>query len=571
MCVTREDMDGAELEQALRTVLRSAVERPFERGGRDLDERARLCERQQVIGPILHHGIPLGMREDGCDALPLQRTDRRLERTRRASVGALDEQVTAGLTKRESLELVGRDREEQLERDLRTVDDVDVDPLDDEVVAKLVDRILHLRGRRREVGAHMGRGGDRRDTVGLRKSSEGPGLLESPRTVVDARKDVRMEVDHARTIDQQTTSKTLSVLHATQPTIDGVARSVLDLVADQKGRGWAVAVASPVQVEDFLAELDARAADHHRWPATRAPGPASVSETARLARIIRRVDPDIVHLHSSKAGLAGRLALRGRRPTVFQPHAWSFEAVSGLQRRAAVRWERAAARWAGAIVCVSEAERLRGEALGIRGAFRVIPNGVDVSAFSPASPDDRRAARAGLGLAEAPLVVCVGRLTRQKGQDVLLSAWPSVLARVPDAQLVLLGEGPERDELQRDAPPGVVFAGKRPDVPDWLAAADVVAAPSRWEGMSIALLEALARARPVVASDTPGAAEAIGSRAGAIVPVEDPDALANALVDRLLDPARAASEGLEARTRVEEHYDLRRALDGVAALYAELV
>ena len=356
----------------------------------------------------------------------------------------------------------------------------------------------------------------------------------------------------------------------TQPTIDGVARAVLDLVADQVERGWAVAVASPAATDAFLAGLEERGAEYHRWPARRAPGPGSVLEAARLSRIVNRIGPDIVHLHSSKAGLAGRLAVRGQRPSVFQPHAWSFEAVDGLQRRAAVLWERIAARWSHAIVCVSEEERRHGEAVGIRGAFRVIPNGVDLTAFTPASPADRVAARGRLGLTEAPLVVCVGRLSRQKGQDVLLEAWPAVRAHVPDARLVLVGEGPDRDRLERRAPPEVLFAGIRPDVPDWLAAADVVAAPSRWEGMSYALLEALARARSVVASDTAGAKEALGGRTKAIVPVEDAEALADALVERLLDPALAAAEGQEGRAWVEERHDVRRSVAAVAALYVEL-
>jgi glycosyltransferase involved in cell wall biosynthesis len=357
----------------------------------------------------------------------------------------------------------------------------------------------------------------------------------------------------------------------TQPTIDGVARSVLDLVGDQMARGWAVAVACPPDDEDFLGELEQRNPHYHPWPAARAPGPASVAESVRLARIVRRVAPDLVHLHSSKAGLAGRLALRGRRPTVFQPHAWSFEAVTGLQRRAAVLWERIAVRWAHAVVCVSEGERQRGEELGIRARYRVIPNGIDVAAFTPASAEDRSTARTRLGLEDAPFVVCVGRLSRQKGQDVLLHAWPLVQARVPGAQLALVGEGPDRERLERAAPPGVLFAGNRSDVPDWLAAADVVAAPSRWEGMSIALLEALARARSVVASDTPGAAEALGVESEAIVPVEDAEALAEALARRLLEPALADAEGRAGRARVERDYDLRRALDDVAALYGELV
>jgi glycosyltransferase involved in cell wall biosynthesis len=380
-----------------------------------------------------------------------------------------------------------------------------------------------------------------------------------------------VEVDHVRTLEQRPARAALSVLHVTQPTIDGVARSVLDLVGDQLARGWSVAVACPQDENDFIAELGSLGPHHHPWPASRAPGPLTGVETGRLARIIRRVGPEIVHLHSSKAGLAGRLAVRGRRPTVFQPHAWSFEAVGGLQRRAAVLWERVAARWAHAILCVSQGERIRGEAMGIQGRYRVIPNGVDLAAFAPASAADRRAARARLGFPEAPLVVCIGRLSRQKGQDVLLAAWPQVRARVPEARLALVGEGAERERLERVAPPEVVFAGNRSDVPDWLAAADVVAAPSRWEGMSIALLEALARTRSVVATDAAGAAEALGAGSEAIVPVEDVQALAGALVERLLDPALAEAEGREGRRRVERDYDLRRTLTDVATLYSDLV
>jgi glycosyltransferase involved in cell wall biosynthesis len=282
------------------------------------------------------------------------------------------------------------------------------------------------------------------------------------------------------------------------------------------------------------------------------------------------VAPDVVHLHSSKAGLAGRLAVRGRRPTIFQPHAWSFDAVEGLVRRGALLWERVAVRWTDAVVCVSEAERRRGEKAGVRGAWRVIPNGVDLAAYSPATSGERAAARARLRLPANPLVVCVGRLSRQKGQDVLLAAWPMVRQNVPDAHLALVGDGPEHGRLRSGSPEHVLFAGLRDDVPDWLAAADVVAAPSRWEGMSIAVLEALARARPVVAADTPGAAEAIGDEAGAVVPIEDASRLADELAVRLRDPRRAQIEGRKARERVERLFDVRRTTAAHAALYEEL-
>jgi glycosyltransferase involved in cell wall biosynthesis len=255
---------------------------------------------------------------------------------------------------------------------------------------------------------------------------------------------------------------------------------------------------------------------------------------------------------------------------VFQPNAWSFQAATGAARRAAVAWERLAVRWTAAVVCVSEAERALAQHAGVRARFDVVPNGVDLTTWTPASDDDRRRARATLGLEDAPLAVCVGALRRQKGQDVLLDAWPVVRRSVADARLVLVGDGPERDTLERRAGDAVRFAGDRTDVPDWLAAADVVVLPSRWEGMSYVLLEAMARARSVVTTDVPGAREAIAD-AGAVVPVEAVSALADAVAERFHDPVRAAAEGRRARERVERSHDVRRATESTAMLYAELL
>jgi glycosyltransferase involved in cell wall biosynthesis len=360
----------------------------------------------------------------------------------------------------------------------------------------------------------------------------------------------------------------LSILHVSQPTDGGVAGYVVDVVADQVARGWRVVVASPPW-DDLGGRVEASGAEHVHWTAGRAPGPGAFLDARRLRRIVDRVEPALVHLHSSKAGLAGRLALRGRVPTIFQPHAWSFEAVRGPVRAAALSWERRAAPW-GTILCVSEGERRRGEEHGIRADWRVIPNGVDLDEWREASPHEREAARRILELEDRPTVVCVGRLCRQKGQDVLLEAWPEVAARVPDAQLLLVGDGPDATKLRRAAGKSVRLAGRRTDVGSWLAAADVVAQPSRWEGMSIGMLEAMATGRSIVASDVAGAAEALGGDAGALVPPEDPTALADALAERLLDPAKAAAEGRRARERVEGSHDLRTMTAALAGLYEGL-
>lgn len=363
---------------------------------------------------------------------------------------------------------------------------------------------------------------------------------------------------------------TLSVLHVSQPVEGGVARYVRDLVTDQVRRGWIVAVASPPG-GTLPRAVKETGAVHVPWIAARAPGPTTFGETLTLARIVKAHAPALVHLHSSKAGLAGRLAIRRTVPTVFQPHGWSFGAVDGPLARAVTIWERRAAEWTNRVLCVSEGERRLGEANGIRARWGVIPNGVDTTAYPLATPAEKNAARSQLSVAATQVVVCVGRLCREKGQDVLLEAWPSVLARVPAAQLFLVGDGPIRERLERTSTRNVYFLGERSDVADWLAAADVIAMPSRLEGMSLTMLEAMARGRSVVASDVPGAYEALNNSGGTVVPKEEPAALAAALVERLLDPALAEAEGRYARRRVEEHYELGKTLAAVAELYEELL
>ncbi|MDN4162851.1 glycosyltransferase [Nocardioides abyssi] len=359
-----------------------------------------------------------------------------------------------------------------------------------------------------------------------------------------------------------------------EPSTEGVAVVQYSYIREQLRRGWRVTVICPTH--GWLGySARAAGAEVRWWSATRGPGRSVLAEAAALRRIINEVDPDVVHLHSAKAGLAGRLAVRGRRPTVFQPHAWSFLAVEGPVRRASLQWERLAARWTHRLVAVSEAERVSGEEAGVRVPTAVLPNGVDLARLQVQDARQRAAARAGLGLRDVPTAVCVGRLTRQKGQDLLLDAWPSVRERVPDAQLVLVGAGPDRAELERRVADldGVLLAGGRTDVPLWLAAADVAVAPSRWEGMPLAPLEAMASGRSVVATAIPGIEETVPAEVGQLVPVGDTAALADAVVYRLQAPEEAAEEGWAGRSHVEDHHDevtsARRVLEVYLAVLRE--
>ena len=358
------------------------------------------------------------------------------------------------------------------------------------------------------------------------------------------------------------------VLMVSQPTVAGVAQCVLDWSRGLLHRGWQVTVACPSD-ENLTAWCGDASIPTVAWEAVRSPTSGVRSETSALTEIIRATRPDVVVLHSSKAGLDGRLALRGSLPTVFVPHAWSFDAATGPAAHGALWWERwAGARWTDTIVCVSAAEYLRGRSARISATYQVARNGIDVEAIAAVAGDGRQQVRAALHLtADDRVAVCVGRLTRQKGQDVLLAAWPQV-SGVPGKRLVIVGDGPDASALhaQADGDDTVRFTGgvDRTTALAWLTAADIVVVPSRWEGMALVPLEALAAGTPVVASDVTGVAEAVVEPVGTVVAPEDPEALAVALTKWLaLAPQEEAVVRAQARERAQAEFALDTTVSAV--------
>ena len=355
------------------------------------------------------------------------------------------------------------------------------------------------------------------------------------------------------------------MLHAAQPTDAGVARYVAAATLDQLARGWRVTVACPSGGQ-LAAELAAAGVPRLHWPATRSPSVDTLGETQRLRRLISQVNPDVVHLHSAKAGLAGRLAVHGARRTLFQPHGWSWLAARGATARGALAWERLAARWTDVCVCVGDGEAAHARHRRIRSRHVVVRNGVDLGNFAPADERTRIAARRRLGIdRDAPLAVCLGRVTRQKGQDVLVTAWPRVREYCPAAMLCIVGDGDLLPTLRRGAEPGVRFVPSVTDPRPWYAAADVVVLPSRWEGLSLTVLEALASGCSVVAADIPGLAEAVLPAVGARVAAGDVRALAQELARRLIDTDLRATEA-HAAALAARAFDIRQTHDQLAAV-----
>jgi len=205
-----------------------------------------------------------------------------------------------------------------------------------------------------------------------------------------------------------------------------------------------------------------------------------------------------------------------------------------------------------------------------------VPRGRDRALLGHPSPERRAAVRADLGLAaDVPVLLCAARHEYQKGLDVVVDALGEVRRAGPGAVLLIAGREGNLTPLMREvmAKRGVTDAvrllGPRSDVPDLLTAADAFVAPSRWEGLGSAVLEAMAMRTPIVASDVPAIRETVGSDERALlVPPGDAAALAAALVATLGDSAAAALRAAAAAARFEERYDIEPVVDGMLRLYA---
>ena len=301
----------------------------------------------------------------------------------------------------------------------------------------------------------------------------------------------------------------------------------------------------------------------------------------QLVRILRDERPAIIHTHTSKAGFIGRLAARiVRVPAVIhQPHGHILYGYYGPRRTAFyAALERRAATWSDRIITLTDRgidEHLV-RSIGRREQFVTVPSGVDVDRLRAAAPP-RAEARRHLGLPpDAFVVAALGRFVAIKGFDLLVEALPAVVAGVGSARLLLIGDGPERAALEgRAAALGVAgrmhITGAVADVTGCLAAADVVAAPSRNEGMGRALVEAMALGIPVVGAAVGGIpAVIVDGECGRLVPPDDAPALARALVDLGRDAGLRGKLGGAARRRAEA-FSTAVAEAKMRAVYDELV
>ena len=374
------------------------------------------------------------------------------------------------------------------------------------------------------------------------------------------------------------------VLHViTRLTLGGSAENTVSTMIGlaETGYGGPLAVGLAESDAVSLEDADRRGVRLVDVPALgREVGPRDAMAVMQLLGVLRRERPAIVHTHTSKAGFVGRLAARlARVPAVIhQPHGHIFYGYYGPRRTAFyIRLERLAARWTDRIVTLTErgTEEHLARRIGRREQYVTVPSGVPTAELRARAPG-QGAARAALGIAGGAYVVGgLGRFVPVKGFDVLVAALPAVAAAIPSARVLLIGDGPDRAALLAQAAALGVGArlqvtGATSEIARCLAACDVLAAPSRNEGMGRALVEAMAVGVPVVGAEVGGIPAVIGDgECGRLVPPGDAGALAEALVELGLDLGLRAKLAAAAVTRAEA-FSTRVANAAMRAIYDDL-
>lgn len=361
----------------------------------------------------------------------------------------------------------------------------------------------------------------------------------------------------------------MRVLLCHQPTDGGVGRHVRDLFDGLREQGHEVILCSPGVPQGLEQPVAHMYLDLRRAVAPR----ADLLALGRFILIVRDVRPDVIHAHSSKAGAIARVAklLSPRVPVLYTPHGYAFAGhfSRSAERKAYLGVERALGPLANRVVCVCEAEARLARSVGPDSRVRVIHNGIGPAGDGEVHPRIAELSRLG------PVLGALTLLRPGKGLETLIAAVPQVLAGRPDAQIAIVGEGPDLDELDRQARAlgvahAVHFLGPSSDPLGALRGMDVFVHPSWAESFPYVILEAMSLARPIVASDVGGIGEAVRDGESALlVPPRDELRLAAALSELLEDPGRARSLGEAALRRVGGEFTRERMIDRLSSVYRE--
>ncbi len=292
------------------------------------------------------------------------------------------------------------------------------------------------------------------------------------------------------------------------------------------------------------------------------------ADPADLGRWVARSRPALVHVHAGIGweGHASARAAHGIARVVRTEHLPYL-----LTDTAQCDEHRAVLQGVDRLIAVSDAVAASHRAAGLGNRLVTIANGV-----APRAPTrDRDELRREAALGDGPVLLMAGRLAEQKGHALMLDALPAILAARPDATLLIAGDGPllwavAAQVARRGLAGSVRLLGHRADLPELMAAADLLVLPSRFEGLPLVALEAMAAGLPVVASDAPGNAGMLEhGRSGWLAPAGDAEAFAATVIAALSDPAKLAHVAAAGRDLYATRYTAARMIDETAAVYDE--
>jgi glycosyltransferase involved in cell wall biosynthesis len=293
----------------------------------------------------------------------------------------------------------------------------------------------------------------------------------------------------------------------------------------------------------------------------------------RLSRLLNRTRPDVVHAHDphgvSMAALGISMSSLSPQPPLVASRRVDFH----LKRSSFSQWKY---RQVAMFITASDAIAAMLESDGVaRARIRTVHEGIDVERIAGLEPVD---VHAELWLpTQAPIVGCIGALVPHKGHRHLVEAAAQIVKAVPDARIVILGEGTLRQALehrieQLHLERHVFLPGFRADAIAMLKSFDLFVMPSETEGLGTSILDAMACGKAVVGSSAGGIVEVIeDGTTGLLVPPGDPEALARAIIALLRDPERRARMGTAGLARVQERFTVARMVAGTRAVYEEAV
>jgi glycosyltransferase involved in cell wall biosynthesis len=298
--------------------------------------------------------------------------------------------------------------------------------------------------------------------------------------------------------------------------------------------------------------------------------------SAEIAAYLETIHADILFCHGYKANLLGRPAARRRKiPAVAVSRGWTAES---LRVRLYEALDRFHLRWMDQIVCVSEAQAARVRRTGVRpDLVHVIANAVDVERFDDPDPLYRNKLQRYFRQPRTIVVGAAGRLSPEKGFDVLINAAERVLRTEKSVGFVLFGDGPCKAALAKQINSlglagSVILAGFRTDLDRFLPHFDLLAVPSHTEGLPNVVLEAFAATVPVVATTVGGIPEVVEDEiSGYLVPANDPDAMAERICDAISSEEQLNDMGMNGRQRILDDYSFTTQAKHYCDLLARIV